>query len=69
VTAGALRTLTWSGLTLPVRVTARATASTLRTGQRVATVSVGGSMPAATAAVTLHPLAGPSLGWRLSHLL
>jgi D-alanyl-D-alanine carboxypeptidase (penicillin-binding protein 5/6) len=68
-TAGALRTLTWSGLVLPVSMTVDSTMTSLRAGQRVATVSVGGSLPAATAAVTVRPLAGPSLGWRLSHLL
>ncbi len=68
-TAGALRTLTWSGLTLPVSVTVNPTTTRLRAGQRVASVSVGGSMPASAAVVTVHPLAGPSLGWRLSHLL
>jgi serine-type D-Ala-D-Ala carboxypeptidase (penicillin-binding protein 5/6) len=68
-TAGALRTIAWGGLALPVSVTVGPTATSLPAGQRVASVSIGGSMPASTSAVAVHRLAGPSLGWRLSHLL
>jgi D-alanyl-D-alanine carboxypeptidase (penicillin-binding protein 5/6) len=68
-TADGVREIGWSGLRLPVRVTTARTGSTMRAGQRVASVTVGefGAAPVAVAAT--HGLGGPSLGWRLRHLL
>ena len=70
VTKGALRELGWGGLTLPVNVAAsRVVTSRLRAGQRLATVTVDGVGAPSTAAVARQSLGGPSLGWRLAHLL
>ena len=68
-TAGALREIGWSGLTLPVKVLARTAVTQLRAGERAATVSVGGADRVATSARATRALAGPSLGWHLTHLL
>ncbi len=70
VTKGALRDLGWGGLTLPVNVaTVRVATSRLRVGQRLATMTVNGVGGTNTAAVARQSLGGPSLGWRLAHLL
>jgi serine-type D-Ala-D-Ala carboxypeptidase (penicillin-binding protein 5/6) len=68
-TTAALRALGWGGLELPVRVTVGPTATRLRSGQRVATVAVENSDALPVTVVTTHALGGPSLGWRLLHLL
>ena len=69
-TSGALRTLGWAGMSLRVNVSLRAPARQLRRGAPLATVSLAGGVPtSATAAVATAPLAGPSLSWRLEHLL
>jgi hypothetical protein len=49
--------------------TASAAASRLRTGQRIATVTLAGAAQPSTAAVAGGSLGGPTLGWRLDHLL
>jgi D-alanyl-D-alanine carboxypeptidase (penicillin-binding protein 5/6) len=68
--ARALRALGWGGLAVRLNVRLRAPATRVRTGQTLARVSVaGGATPASTVALATHALAGPSLGWRLSHLL
>jgi serine-type D-Ala-D-Ala carboxypeptidase (penicillin-binding protein 5/6) len=70
VTKGALRDLGWGGLTLPVDVaTPRVAPTGLSDGQRLATVIVDGVGAPSTAAVARQSLGGPSLGWRLAHLL
>ncbi len=70
VTKGALRGLGWGGLTLPVDVaTSRVAPSVLRAGQRLATVTIDGAGAPSTSAVARQSLGGPSLGWRLAHLL
>jgi D-alanyl-D-alanine carboxypeptidase (penicillin-binding protein 5/6) len=73
LTSGALREIGWPGLTFPVRVRVRATMSRLRVGQALASVSLGAEGGAtsdtATTAVASRSLGGPSLGWRLKHLL
>jgi D-alanyl-D-alanine carboxypeptidase (penicillin-binding protein 5/6) len=68
-TARALSEIGWGGLELPVTLRVRAPTTRLRAGERVASVSVDGAISASTAAVAAHALAGPSLGWRLEHLL
>jgi D-alanyl-D-alanine carboxypeptidase (penicillin-binding protein 5/6) len=69
-TAGALREIGWGGLALPVRVVVlRPAATRLRASEQIATVAVDGARAISTAAVAVRPLAGPSLGWRLRHLL
>lgn len=67
--AGALKALGWGGLSLPVNVTVYAVGTHLRRGEPLATVSLVGSPAMSTAAVAERSLAGPSLGWRLAHLL
>jgi len=66
VTSTTLREVGWGGVRLPLRG-ARLTG--LRRGQRVATVVVDGAAVAKTHAVARGALGGPSLGWRLRHLL
>ena len=68
-TAGALREIGWPGLTLPVQVVVRPAVTRLRAGERMATVTIRGASAVTTAAVATRSLGGPSLGWRLRHLL
>jgi D-alanyl-D-alanine carboxypeptidase (penicillin-binding protein 5/6) len=69
VTADVLRQLGWGGLTLPVRVVVRPATTRLRAGEAMATVTVRGEHTGATSAVASSSVSGPSLGWRLGHLL
>jgi D-alanyl-D-alanine carboxypeptidase (penicillin-binding protein 5/6) len=69
VTTGALRQLGWGGLALPVRVVARPAMTRLRAGEAMATVAVRGEGAGTTSAVASRSVSGPSLGWRLRHLL
>jgi D-alanyl-D-alanine carboxypeptidase (penicillin-binding protein 5/6) len=69
VTADAIRELGWGGLTLPVRVVVRPAMTNLRAGEAMATVIVRREGTGATSAVASRSVAGPSLGWRLRHLL
>jgi serine-type D-Ala-D-Ala carboxypeptidase (penicillin-binding protein 5/6) len=69
VTTSALRELGWGGLTLPVRVVARPAMTHLRAGEAMATVAVRGEGAGTTSAVASRSVSGPSLGWRLEHLL
>lgn len=69
MSADALTALGWGGLSLPVNVTTDTVGAHLRRGEPMATVSLPGSAGPSTAAVAERPLAGPSLGWRLAHLL
>ncbi len=68
-TAGALREIGWGGLTLPVQVVVRPAVARPRAGERMATVVVRGASAVTTGAVARRSLGGPSLGWRLRHLL
>jgi hypothetical protein len=68
-TTTTLREIGWGGLALPVRVLVRPRVTGLRAGERVATVAIAGASPASTVATAVTPLTGPSLGWRLRHLL
>ena len=69
VTVDALRELGWGGLTLPVRVVARPAMTRLRAGEPMAAVAVRGESIGVTSAVATRSVSGPSLGWRLRHLL
>jgi D-alanyl-D-alanine carboxypeptidase (penicillin-binding protein 5/6) len=69
VTADVLRQLGWGGLALPVRVVVRPATTRLRAGEAMATVTVRGEHTGATSAVASSSVSGPSLGWRLGHLL
>jgi D-alanyl-D-alanine carboxypeptidase (penicillin-binding protein 5/6) len=68
-TASALREIGWGGLTFPVRVAVDPATTRVRAGERMATVAVAGAIAASSAAVVVAPLGGPSLGWRLRHVL
>jgi serine-type D-Ala-D-Ala carboxypeptidase (penicillin-binding protein 5/6) len=69
VTAAALQEIGWGGLKLPVGVAVRVPTSGLRAGEPMARVSVAGVARASSAAVSVHAVGGPSLGWRLTNLL
>jgi len=66
---GALRALGWGGMKLAVEVSIAKSGRHVSAGERLATVSLDSTGAVATSAVAVHALAGPSLGWRLSHLL
>lgn len=68
-TTGALRQIGWGGLELPVTVALGPAVTRLRAGERMATVTVGGAGVVSMTVVAVHPLGGPSLGWRLLHVL
>ncbi len=69
VTAGPLRELGWGGLELPVDVFARPEMTSLHAGETMASVAIHSGSAGATGAVSTHAVGGPSLGWRLRHLL
>jgi D-alanyl-D-alanine carboxypeptidase (penicillin-binding protein 5/6) len=68
-TARPLRALGWPGLRLRLRISPMPLGNSLRAGARLAEVTLEGSPPASGAAVASRALPGPSLGWRLRHLL
>jgi D-alanyl-D-alanine carboxypeptidase (penicillin-binding protein 5/6) len=68
-TTGGVRELGWSGLRLPVHVNVASPTTKLQAGQRVADVTVGGYDAMSVGVVAARALGGPSLGWRLRHLL
>lgn len=68
-TRTALSEIGWGGLTLPVRVHAFGDVSHAHAGQRLGSVAIGYSGGSATYASATHAVGGPSLGWRLTHLL
>ncbi len=69
VTASALKEIGWSGARFPVDVVVRPASTRLRAGEQMATVAVRGASTARTSAVAKHSVGGPSLGWRLRHVL
>ena len=72
VTSASLRQIGWAGLRVPVVVRGtRGAHTTLQVGEQLATVSVGVGETGTVhvAGVASHALGGPSLGWRLRHLL
>lgn len=68
-TARGVKDVGWSGLRLPVHVTVLAPGATLRAHQPVADVTVGNYGAVPVTVVAARALGGPSLGWRLRHLL
>lgn len=68
-TAAALRAPGWPGLELRVSVSVRAPGRRVRAGERMGTVTLDGGGRTSTAALASRAVGGPSLGWRLSHLL
>lgn len=68
-TAGALRQIGWGGLELPVDVALGPPVTQLRAGESMATVTVGGASVVSTTAAAAGSVPGPSLGWRLGHIL
>jgi D-alanyl-D-alanine carboxypeptidase (penicillin-binding protein 5/6) len=68
-TAAAVQEIGWGGLALRVDVTNRAGLTRPRAGAQLATVTVQGVNDVSTTAVAVRPLEGPSLGWRLLHVL
>jgi D-alanyl-D-alanine carboxypeptidase (penicillin-binding protein 5/6) len=68
-TTRGVREVGWSGLHLPINVTTTGLGSTLRAGQPVASVAIGADSAVSVPVVATHALDGPSLGWRLRHLL
>jgi len=69
VTARALRVVGWAGLALALRLSVRAPGTRLRAGERLGTVALLGQGAPSTPALAQRSLGGPSLGWRLRHLL
>jgi D-alanyl-D-alanine carboxypeptidase (penicillin-binding protein 5/6) len=67
--AGALREIGWGGLELAVHVAVRPTLTRPRAGTQMATVILEGIDDVSTPAVAVRALGGPSLGWRLLHVL
>jgi len=68
-TNGALRQVGWAGLPLPIQVLPGRATTRLRTGEQIATVTVGGVSVSSTGAVARRSVGGASLGWRIRHLL
>ena len=66
-TSAALRGLGWGGSLYRVSVAASAGGRRVRAGQPLASVTVAGA--GSVRASALHELPGPSLGWRLAHVL
>jgi serine-type D-Ala-D-Ala carboxypeptidase (penicillin-binding protein 5/6) len=58
-----------AGQTVPLSMTVSPLGSHLSAGQTVATVTAATSQTPSAAATATSPLAGPSLSWRLSHLI
>jgi D-alanyl-D-alanine carboxypeptidase (penicillin-binding protein 5/6) len=65
-TATAVRAIGWGGLSLPIQVLMSPSVTRVHAGERMAMVAVG---DARIGAAATNSLAGPSLGWRLRHLL
>jgi D-alanyl-D-alanine carboxypeptidase (penicillin-binding protein 5/6) len=68
-TATALRGIGWAGLTIPLRMAIRPVMARMHAGERMATVTAGDTDAATTSAFATRSVGGPSLGWRLAHLL
>ncbi len=69
VTTHALREIGWAGMSFPVEVRVRPAMIQLQAGEQLASVTVRGSSEPTARAVAKRSLEGPSLGWRLRHLL
>jgi D-alanyl-D-alanine carboxypeptidase (penicillin-binding protein 5/6) len=68
-TASPLDEIGWPGLRLPVQVVVGPVRSRPHAGQPMATVALRGASAVTTTAIATRTLAGPSLGWRLRHLI
>jgi D-alanyl-D-alanine carboxypeptidase (penicillin-binding protein 5/6) len=68
-TARPLRTLGWPGLELYVAIGLTPPASKIHAGERLGTITIDGAERPSTAALATGSISGPSLGWRLGHLL
>jgi D-alanyl-D-alanine carboxypeptidase (penicillin-binding protein 5/6) len=68
-TATAVRAIGWAGLSLPIQVLTRPSVTRVHTGERMAIVAAAGASGLMTRVAATHSLSGPSLGWRLRHLL
>jgi D-alanyl-D-alanine carboxypeptidase (penicillin-binding protein 5/6) len=68
-TSAPLTQLGWDGLHYPVSVTLLPLGTTLTAGQRVGTVTLGGTHPVSVPAVAGSTMPSLSLSYRLSHLL
>jgi D-alanyl-D-alanine carboxypeptidase (penicillin-binding protein 5/6) len=69
VTARSLHEIGWGGQKIRVHVDIDPAKSRLRAGEAMATVSIPGARVVDTSALATHAVGGPSLGWRLRHLL
>ncbi len=69
VTSAALQQIGWPGLQVALALSAGPRPRRVRAGEALARVSTGGAYGASTAAVAAAAIGGPSLGWRLEHLL
>jgi serine-type D-Ala-D-Ala carboxypeptidase (penicillin-binding protein 5/6) len=68
-TAQALRTPGWPGLELRVALALVPASSRVHAGEQLGTVAIDGAGEPSTAAVAAGSITGPSLGWRLGHVL
>jgi Cu/Ag efflux protein CusF len=68
VTSAPLKAIGWGGLTVALQVRLAASTSRLKSGQMVATVSLGSANMASTGALARNSVSSPSLGWRFGHL-
>jgi D-alanyl-D-alanine carboxypeptidase (penicillin-binding protein 5/6) len=68
VTTTAFSQIGWAGLTAPLDVALAAPGTTLKQGQPVATVHIGGSVPATSTATATATMPKLPLRWRLHHL-
>jgi serine-type D-Ala-D-Ala carboxypeptidase (penicillin-binding protein 5/6) len=66
VSTHTLSAVGWGGLTLPVKLLPGPPMRDVRAGQQMGALELGGALSAVTAVDTVS---GPSLGWRLRHLL
>jgi D-alanyl-D-alanine carboxypeptidase (penicillin-binding protein 5/6) len=69
ITAGDLREVGWGGERVAVRVVARPSMTQLKAGERMAGVALLGGGVTSTDALAKSSVGGPSLGWRLHHVL
>jgi D-alanyl-D-alanine carboxypeptidase (penicillin-binding protein 5/6) len=68
-TARPLRTLGWPGLELHVAIGLMPTPRQVHKGERLGTITIDGTEQSSTAALAAGSITGPSLGWRLRHVL
>ncbi|MGH2833869.1 MAG: D-alanyl-D-alanine carboxypeptidase family protein [Solirubrobacteraceae bacterium] len=64
-----LRELGWSGLHVAIKIRLEPVKSELHRNQKVATISTSGTISDSISAIASRSLGGPSLGWRLTHIV